>query len=285
MNSCSVDHHKRNTIKVAAATVALGGLASLPFADALQEEEIPVGLATNPLGPDDLQNGNWVKPERWENDSLEFKFEYAPHGREAYLRAMWGKKDSTDWTAFLIDFVGNTSGKPNCSILMIFDTYNQRLEGNDPNMAKFPGVHNVNLDFDVPGGTLYDDPVLSGGFPENTTSFTWARAPSPLSNASGARLKSHTLLGILIKREALTSKSEDIGVRALLWNDVHNLDELDDPLGLLSPDTDWAKLSFKSYPVPEIPWPEIALIGTVGASAMVARKMSRRSFLCLPSRR
>jgi hypothetical protein len=169
--------------------------------------------------------------------------------------------------------------------MMTFDTYNKRFEVNDPKMITLPGRYGLGLAFDTPGGNLYDYPLtVSSPFPTGTVSYTWTKAPSPISNASGPRFSPHTIFGILIKKEILTSKYEEIGFDAYLWYSVDNIDDIIDPLGLLTSAADFAKFSFKSYPVPETPWPEIALIGTVGASAVVARRMSRRSFLCLPSK-
>jgi len=203
-------------------------------------------------------------------------FKHSASGREAYLRMKWGRNDSAEWVAILGDDVSETTENPKGNLMVRFDTYNQRLEGNDPNSTLLPGVYGFNLHFDKTEGNLYDKPlVISNPFPDGSIFYRWARAQSPISNASSTRLNPHLVYVALVKKEILTSKSEEIGFKAFLWETKDDVDSLQ----LFPSEADWGKATFHPYTVPETPWAGLALLGTVGAAALATRKMSRRSFL------
>jgi len=284
---------RRHAIETGTKVVAGAGLVAstlyfaskIPFVYGQVEEEIPIGLATNPLGPEDLENGNWLKPEYWDN-SFEAKFNYGfkigVAGREAYLRMNWGKKGSTEWVAFLGDDVSETAEKPRGRLMVNFDTYNQRLEGKDPNNNLLPGDYGFDLNFDGQG-KVFDKPIsLNYPLPDGSIFYTSARAPSPISNATGARRNPHLLYCAIIKKEVLTSEYEEIGIQPFLWESKDTY-----WLMMFPSEADFGNMTFRSFPVPEIPYLKeaAAFSALLAANYAVARsKMSRRAFIGLPEK-
>jgi hypothetical protein len=262
--------------KVVAGAVLVGGAAyiasRLPLAYA-QEEQVEARVATNPLGPEDLKNGNWLKPEYWDGTC---EYAFMPHTSQKYgfFRLLDSEHPNFPNLAILVDSVTDTSEKPFSEVSLGFDTYNMRYQIKDPGVPGTPGYYSAFIAFRSSGNpVLYDawagNPLAPGHpFPSGKIRYTWARGSSPIPGNDENRLKDHFLEAIMIDKKLLTEKANEIGFRMTLHQTSSNDLEF-------SP----GKLVFSGIPVPEIPWPALALGGTVGVAALATRKMSRRQLI------
>jgi hypothetical protein len=184
--------------------------------------------------------------------------------------------------AVLVDAVTDTAEKPNGHIGFGFDTQNKRYDVKDPTKHGTPGYYSTYVGFTPPGGSLRDrwltDPSSPGiDFPPGKIHFTWSHGPSPIPNDDETRLKPHVLYYFMFSKQLLTNKYDEIGFRT----DLYQTGEIFTPM-VIPNMTGHAKMSFSPIPIPELPWPAIALGCTVGAAALATRKMSRRQLLLIP---
>jgi len=258
----SLGASRRRFLKISAATTAAAGtallLSQLPFGSGqqYQEEVLEVPYSTKPLSPSDIQGkGSMYNPSRWTGadmwaDSAEVQFyPRSSPDRQGYLRYKWGKKDSFEGLALLVDAVTETVEPPATLAAIAFDTYNNRL--NVPEPANTPGFYAAAIGFNPPG-QLHDLFVGFSGapglqFPVGTLYYNWARAPSPIANNDEIRLKPHVLICILLSKKLLTTKYEEIGARFLLKQTK------DDFISMGFPERGYANMSFPEVSIPELP--------------------------------
>lgn len=253
-------------------------MVSLPLAQA-QEEQVEARLATNPLGPEDLKNRNWLKPEYWEGTN-EYSLMPSTSKKYGFFRLLDSEHPKFPNLAILVDGVTDTDEKPLSGISFGFDTYNKRYEVKDPGVPRTLGYYAAYIGFHTPGGTLYDQyqghsASPGNNFPNNTLHYTWARGSSPIPGNDENRLKPHFLEGLVISKELLTEVSSDIGFRISLFQN-----STVPPIKFPSIDS-LGKLVFSGVPVPEIPWPVAVAAGGVAAALLATHRMSRGKTLLL----
>jgi hypothetical protein len=251
----------------------------IPPVSAQQQEEptLAVPLASKPLGPEDLKNENWLKAEYWE-DSLEVPFPGNRPERQVYLRVKESRHETFPNFSVLVEAVTDTAEKPFGYVSSVFDTENMRYEVKDPTVPKTKGVYIANIEFESPGGRLINHPMSAGNpFPSNKFYYAWKRGPSPIAGSDEVRLKPHVLYSFLFSTEFLMRKYNEIGFHTR----VHESEGVNNYLTYPASYKDYVKMSRSGIPIPELPWPAVALVGGMAAAALAARKMNRRAFLCL----
>ncbi len=246
-------------------------------AQGVQEESITVPPAQKPIGPSDLQNGNWLKPEYW-NGSSEIPFASYTPTKQAYFRYEWGSSKNQQWLAWLIDDVTDKN-EGISGVSFLFDTNNMRYQVRDPTLPGTSGVYAAFYYFNPPGRQLvnvYDQPYPGNPFPYGTLYVTWAFAPSPIPNGDQSRLIKHNLYGLLISKELLTQKNMNFGTRIHLY-------ESDSTLYLGIPDAEYgyAKMSFGTA-VDESPLPQILLAVSVATALGILSESKTKKDSVIP---
>jgi len=244
----------------AAALAAYVG-SKLPRAEAQDEYKIDVPIALKPLLPEDLENGNWLKAEAWE-DSIEKPY-YPNISGKNYFRFKWGE----EWTAALVDAVTDTDEKPYGGVDFSFDTYKL-----GESKGKTPGFYTTRAWFDSPGGNLKDaaqerpDLLVGDPFPPNTLHYTWSRGQSPIAGDNEARLKPHVLYGFLFSTKLLTSRYNEILFHTFLRDSKGTF--------FRYPPGTYTKLNFSTIPIPEL-WHLAAILAIVLAGTSGVNKIVR----------
>lgn len=218
--------------------------------------KIDVPIALKPLFPEDLENGNWLKTESWEDSIEKPYYPNIPSEKEAYLRLKWGE----EYLAALVDAVTDANEKPYIGISFGFDTYN--IGKNEP---RTPGDYEIYVMHTSPGGYLKNvnegDPNAPGNpFPPGTLHYTWSVGQSPIADNNEARLKLHALCCFLFSKQLLTSRYNEINFITSLW------DSSDFKYRYPPPVQPFAKMNFSTTPIPE-PWSVAAIILGIGLLA------------------
>jgi hypothetical protein len=246
-----------------------------------EEPTLAVPLASKPLGPEDLDNGNWLNGESWE-DSLEVPFYDNRPERRAYLRVKESRHEKFPNFSVLVDAVTDTAEKPfTSSAAFAFDTENIRYNNLNNLTKPNNGVYVLCVFFKTRGGPPVNiwakDPQA---FPSSEFCHKWSRGPSPIPGSDEARLKPHVLYGFLFSMNRLTNNYENSNIGLHLG--VMESESILPPLSYSnSIYANFRKTSFSGIPIPEFPWPTLVLAGGTVAAALATRRFTRREVLCL----
>ena len=250
------------------------------------EEQVEARLATNPLGPEDLKNKNWLKPEHWEGTN-EYSLMPSTSKRYAFFRLLDSNHETFPNLTVLADLVTDTREKPWCRLRTTYDTHNMRnkkgMTMSQLYSPKTEGLYSSVIILEGHDKTIiYDDYQKNGAtfaksFPINELHYAWARAPSPIPGNDENRLKDHVLIAVMTSKKRLTEVSGDIGFRMNSYSTQYGTESINFPAfhgvyGL-------GELDFSGIPVPETPWPAIVLGGGLGAVALATHKLNRRKFI------
>jgi len=246
-----------------------------------EESTLAVPLASKPLGHEDFDNGNWLKPEYWE-DSLEVPFPGNRPDRQAYMRVKESRHEKFPNLSVLVDAVTDTTEEPFGDVSFVFDTENMRYKVKDPAVPNTSGVYSLDVSFEARGGPLVNiwaNKSYAPGhpFPSSEFCYKWSRGPSPIPGSDEARLEPHVLYGFLFSKEFLTRKYKEIGLSVWVTESNKPFSRLMYPASEL----DYVKTSFSGIPIPEFPWPTLVLAGGTVAAALATRRFTRREVLCL----